>query len=76
MSGSRPGAVPRYVLLCPDGYTDGYNFAARRTLAVYLPRERQSYMHLSPAAIEGAIRLLDQPAPVWGRGEIVETKGG
>ena len=36
----------------------------------------QRYMHLSPAAIEGAIRLLDQPRPVWGRGEIVETKEG
>lgn len=36
----------------------------------------QRYMHLSPAAIEGAIRLLDQPTPVWGRGEIVETEGG
>ena len=33
----------------------------------------QRYMHLSPAAIEGAIRLLDQdkPAPVFG--DIVET---
>lgn len=36
----------------------------------------QRYMHLSPAAIEGAIRLLDQPVPTWGRGEIVETEGG
>jgi site-specific recombinase XerD len=36
----------------------------------------QRYMHLSPAAVEGAIRLLDQPTPVWGRGEIVETEGG
>lgn len=34
----------------------------------------QRYMHLSPAAIEGAIRLLDQPRPAWGRGEIVETE--
>ena len=33
----------------------------------------QRYMHLSPAAIEGAIRLLDQPAPDHGRGDIVET---
>jgi integrase len=33
----------------------------------------QRYMHLSPAAIEGAIRLLEQPTPVWGRGEIMET---
>jgi site-specific recombinase XerC len=31
----------------------------------------QRYMHLSPAAVEGAIRLLDQPAPVFGRGNIV-----
>ena len=33
----------------------------------------QRYMHLSPAAIEGAIRLLDQPSPEHGRGDIVET---
>ena len=33
----------------------------------------QRYMHLSPAAIEGAIRLLDQPSPDLGRGDIVET---
>ena len=33
----------------------------------------QRYMHLSPAAIEGAIRLLDQPSPDLTRGDIVET---
>jgi len=33
----------------------------------------QRYMHLSPAAIEGAIRLLDQPSPAPSRGDIVET---
>ncbi len=33
----------------------------------------QRYMHLSPAAIEGAIRLLDQPLPDHERGDIVET---
>ena len=33
----------------------------------------QRYMHLSPAAIEGAIRLLDQPIGGSGRGDIVET---
>ncbi|MDP6582872.1 MAG: tyrosine-type recombinase/integrase, partial [Vicinamibacterales bacterium] len=33
----------------------------------------QRYMHLSPAAIEGAIRLLDQPFSDHGRGDIVET---
>jgi integrase len=32
----------------------------------------QRYMHLSPAAVEGAIRLLDQPTPRT-RGDIVET---
>ncbi len=32
----------------------------------------QRYMHLSPAALEGAIRLLDQQTP-GGRGDIVET---
>jgi len=33
----------------------------------------QRYMHLSPAAIENAIRLLDQPKPVHGLGDILET---
>ena len=33
----------------------------------------QRYMHLSPAAIEGAIRLLDQPSPAPTFGDIVET---
>lgn len=36
----------------------------------------QRYMHLSPAAIEGAIRLLDQPIPRFGRGDILETGEG
>jgi integrase len=35
----------------------------------------QRYMHLSPAAIENAIRLLDQPAPGTARGDSVETGG-
>ena len=33
----------------------------------------QRYMHLTPAAIEGAIRLLEQPTPVTARGDILET---
>ena len=33
----------------------------------------QRYMHLSPRAIESAIRLLDQPVPAWGSGELTET---
>src|SRR5439155_9596355 len=33
----------------------------------------QRYMHLSPAAIEGAIRLLDRAKPVHGFGDILET---
>ncbi|HSF18340.1 MAG TPA: tyrosine-type recombinase/integrase [Vicinamibacteria bacterium] len=33
----------------------------------------QRYMHLSPAAVEGAIRLLKQLTPVSGFGDIVET---
>jgi integrase len=35
----------------------------------------QRYMHLSPAAIENAIRLLDEPAPAMARGDSVETGG-
>ena len=34
----------------------------------------QRYMHLSPAAIEGAIRLLDRTKPVRGFGDILETE--
>ena len=33
----------------------------------------QRYMHLSPAAIEGAIRLLDHPKTAGGRGDMLET---
>ena len=33
----------------------------------------QRYMHLSPRAVESAIRLLDQPVPAWGSGELTET---
>ncbi len=33
----------------------------------------QRYIHLSPAALEGAIRLLDEPPPRYGTGEIAET---
>ena len=33
----------------------------------------QRYMHLSPAALEGAIRLLDQPVSDLVRGDIGET---
>jgi integrase len=33
----------------------------------------QRYMHLSPAAIDGAIRLLDQAKPVHGFGDMLET---
>jgi Phage integrase family len=35
----------------------------------------QRYMHLSPAAIEGAIRLLDQAKPVHGFGDISNDVG-
>jgi hypothetical protein len=33
----------------------------------------QRYMHLSPAAIEAAIRLLDQAKPVHRLGDMLET---
>ena len=36
----------------------------------------QRYMHLSPAALEGAIRLLDQGRPISESvGDILETGG-
>ena len=31
-------------------------------------------MRLSPDAVEWAIRLLEQPMPAWGRGEIVKKE--
>ena len=34
----------------------------------------QRYMHLSPAAIQGAIRLLDHARPATGLGDILETE--
>ena len=34
----------------------------------------QRYMHLSPSAIENAIRLLEEPSPLETRGDIVETE--
>jgi hypothetical protein len=34
----------------------------------------QRYMHLSPAACEAAIRLLETPKETNGRGEIVEKE--
>ena len=34
----------------------------------------QRYMHLSPAAVQGAIRLLEQPTPVSQFGDILETE--
>jgi integrase len=36
----------------------------------------QRYMHLSPAAIEGAIRLLDQPVPAAASGEDTSSCNG
>lgn len=33
----------------------------------------QRYMHLSPAAIEAAIRLLEQPATFSSFGDMLET---
>ena len=36
----------------------------------------QRYMHLSPAAMEGAIRLLDQPVPGGGSGEDTSSRRG
>lgn len=34
----------------------------------------QRYMHLSPAALDAAIRLLDQSSPTRGTGDILETR--
>ena len=33
----------------------------------------QRYMHLSPSAVRGAIRLLDEPAPDFSRGDCGEA---
>ncbi|PYQ69511.1 MAG: hypothetical protein DMG04_27970 [Acidobacteria bacterium] len=36
----------------------------------------QRYMHLSPAALDAAVRLLDAPRSPSTRGDILETGGG
>jgi hypothetical protein len=36
----------------------------------------QRYMHLSPAALDSAIRLLDAPGIAAGRGDMLETGKG
>ena len=36
----------------------------------------QRYMHLSPAALDAAIRLLEPPGSAHARGDIVETERG
>jgi hypothetical protein len=33
----------------------------------------QRYMHISPGAVEAAIELMDQPAPGFEHGDILET---
>jgi hypothetical protein len=49
---------------------------AIRELAGHMDRATtQPYMHLSPAAIEGAIRLLDLAKPVHGFGDMLATAG-
>ena len=35
----------------------------------------QRYMHLSPAALDSAIRLLDRPTALQSFGDILETGG-
>jgi len=36
----------------------------------------QRYMHLSSAAVDDAIRLLNRPGSAGGFGDILETEGG
>jgi site-specific recombinase XerC len=39
-------------------------------------RTTQRYMHLSPAALDAAIRLLDSASTYANRGDILETATG
>jgi len=45
----------------------------RHTFCSHLAMATQRYMHLSPAALDGAIRLLDQPLALQKFGDLVET---
>jgi len=57
-------------------FAASFRWVAIYSLSWHRPHSTtQRYMHLSPAAIEGAIRLLDQPLPDLSRGDgdIVET---
>jgi hypothetical protein len=51
-----------------QGHVSTTKVAGHRDLAT-----TQRYMHLSPSAVENAIRLLDRPNPGTARGDIVET---
>jgi hypothetical protein len=47
--------------------------AIQELAGTWISPRRSRYMHLTPAAIEGAIRLLDQAKPLHGFGDILET---
>ena len=62
----------------PDyaAFTSGPTLSARLNEGQIEDRElgmTQRYMHLSPAALDSAIRLLDQPFSVQSFGDILET---
>lgn len=50
---------------------DGSSLSAHKDLIT-----TQRYMHLSPAALDSAIRLLDSPGVLHSRGDVLETANG
>ena len=68
--------IPRHTL-CSHLAMHGAPIKAIQELAGH--RElgmTQRYMHLNPAALESAIRLLDQRPPIKNVGDILETVTG
>jgi hypothetical protein len=72
MTGDGVHILPPHVLLAPD---DGgappraiQELAGHRELVM-----TKRYMHLSPAALDSAIRLLDQPTGLQAFGDLGET---
>ena len=69
-AGAAGGVVDRLAFLRVEDLDHHPHHA---TWGIELACLAQRYMHLSPAAIEGAIRLLDQPVSDLVRGDIGET---
>ena len=65
------GSILRHTF-CSHLAMRGAPARAIQELAEHQDLSRLRYMHLGPAAVEGAIRLLETPGVLPGRGNMVE----